>query len=126
MLKDCIADLDNLLDAPRSQFDGHAEIQISQAILTFQIGRTWQHTFLILHDRLDHLHHCRAGSIEGAATLEQIHDLATAIPCPLHKPVNGLLWQQVRNRDAGDGRITRQWYHRVTMPPQDEGLCIFH
>jgi hypothetical protein len=50
-------DLDNLFDAPRPKFDGHAEINVSQAILAFQIGSAWQHTFLILDDRFDHLHH---------------------------------------------------------------------
>ena len=73
---------------------------------------------------IDHVQHRRSGSVEGAAGLEQSHDLRAAVAGPLHQRLDPIGLHQLRQRDPRDGRVSRHRNHRVAVAAQHEGRDV--
>ncbi len=53
---------DDLLHSLCTEFYGNTEVEITQTVFSFEIGRTRENTVLVFNDRLHHLDHCGPGA----------------------------------------------------------------
>src|SRR5574341_159510 len=117
-------DLDDLLDARAAELHRHADVEPLHPVLAVQVRRARQDLLLVLEDRLEHLDRRGGRRIVRAPALEERDDLRAAVGRALHERVDRVLRQELRDRDAGDGRIARQRHHRVTVAAQHEGRDV--
>src|ERR1700731_3000243 len=122
-------DLDDALDAAGADHDGDADEEILDPILPVEPRRPGHHAFLVAQIGLGHLDRRTGRRIEGRAGFQQPDDLAAAIPRALDDFVEPLLCRpshldEVRQWDAGDGRIAHQRHHRVAMAAEHEGRDV--
>src|SRR5262249_20273409 len=76
------ADLNNLLDATRTDFDRHTYIESADSVLTFQVSSGWHSLLSILQDCIQHLYNSGGRCIPGAG-LQQSNDLRSAVASAL-------------------------------------------
>ena len=118
-------DLDHLLDAACADDHRHADIEVVDPVLAGQVGGAGQQPALVLEIALGHLDGRGRRRVEGRAGLQQRHDLRTAVAGALHDRVQPLLrgpahLDQIRQRNAGHGRVAHQRHHGVAVAAQHE------
>src|SRR5688572_17936000 len=121
-------DLDDLLRAALPELHRDPEKLVPDAIFPLKKDRTGQDGLFVLENRFDHLRRRRPRGIPGARA-HQLRNLRPTVRGPgadfielgLAQPPHG---HQLRQRDAGHGRIARERDHRVAVPAQDEGVDV--
>src|SRR5256714_1640217 len=119
-------ELDDLFRAARPQLDGHADEKTADTVLAVQPHGTGKNLLAVEHDGIDHFGDRRRGRVVGAARLQQVDDLGTAVAGALDDGLDALRWNQGADGDAGAGAHACQWHHRVPVAAEDIRLHITH
>src|SRR3974390_735782 len=77
-------DLNDFLDAGRTELARHADIESVDAVFAFEIGSAWKDLLLVLQDGFDHFGRRRRRRIVSAAGLEVLNDLGAPVSHTLH------------------------------------------
>src|SRR5689334_18034742 len=120
---------DDALDALAADHHRHADVKILDAVFAVEPGRGRHHALLVEKVALRHRDGRRSRRIERRARLEQIDDLRAAVRGALDDLVDTRLrgpahLDEIRNRNAGDRRITRQRHHGVAVTAEHEGRDV--
>src|SRR5512141_284894 len=115
-------DLHDLLDTLASELDRNAQVDAGHPVLPLEIRRAGEDLLLVLQDRLDHFRDRGRGRVVGRPRLVVVHDFDSAVPRALDDRVDPLLRDELRARDARDGRGPRQRHHGGSMAAEDEGV----
>ena len=108
--------------APRTT--GNADEQPVDAEFALEQDGAGQDALPVEQDRLDHLEGAGGRSVERRTRLEQGDDLGATVGGPLAQRLDPLGTEQLGDRHAGDGRVTRQRDHRVAVTAEDERVGI--
>src|SRR3972149_6434348 len=101
-------DLDDFFHPVLPDLDRNAAIDVLQSVLALKPCCTRKNSFLIAYDGLDHFDCCSRRSIVGASGLQEIDDLGATITRPFHETIDRGFVHEVGERNAGDGRVSRQ------------------
>src|SRR3989475_1144233 len=116
--------LEDLLDAARSEFDRDADKEAVDPVLAFEVGGARENFFSVVEDRVNHFHDRSRRRVVGAAGFQQVDDFRAAVPGAFDDLIELLLRHQLRHRNARDRSIARHRHHRVPMPAQNKPLDV--
>src|SRR5690606_22768038 len=124
-------DLDDALNTASTDHGRNADIDVVEAILTRKVCRARQNALLVLQISFGHLDGRGCRCVVSRTGLEEANDLCAAVAGALDDLVELLLrgpahLDQIRQRDAGNGRITGQRNHGVAVAAENEGSDVFH
>src|SRR5215472_1916841 len=112
--------LDDLFQAVGAELARHAHEQVFDPVLALQVDGAGQDLFLVFQNRLDHLRGRGGRRVVGAARLEVLYDLSSAIAGALDDRIETVFGDEFGDRDPGDGGVARQWNHGVTVAAENE------
>jgi len=119
-------ELDHLLRAAFPQFDRHAGKNSANAVFPLEIHGAGQNLLLVFQDGFHHLHDGRGRRVIRSARLQQVDDFGAAVARALDDGVNTLFGQQLRQRNAGHGRVARQRHHGIAVAAEHQRVHVFH
>ena len=116
------AELDDLLDAGRTELHRNAHVQAADAVLALQQA-VQEDALLVEQDRVHHLRRCGAGCVPRGRA-EQVDDLAAADAGALDELRDPRLRRQLRERHAAHGGRRDDGDHLVAVAAEHHGLDV--